>query len=151
MYFPSYSLFLIHFTMLSSHVGLLAPTLDGHRLGGMPSVLLMSDLGRKPESSGGTDIRPARWKYSFSPCPPQKASPSPLTCLVSVSPARNSITIFPFITDAALVQTGIFPTAPNRVLHLQSSLIPCFPSPIHFHRWLLQSPPTLVFPSRKSA
>lgn len=45
--FRSYnSLFLIHFTVLSSHVGLLAPHWMAQTWG-MPSVLLMSDFGQK--------------------------------------------------------------------------------------------------------
>lgn len=148
--FHSYnSLFLIHFTVLSSHVRLLAPHWMAQTWG-MPSVLLMPDFGQKTRALWGTVIRPARWKYSFSPCPPSESVSSPLTCLVSVSPARNSITIFPFHHWRC----------PGSDWHFPQTLTGCFICSLHWSRVSPQSHsfpqaaplshlPTLVFPLQK--
>jgi len=137
------------FYLLSSHVGLMAPHWMAQTWG-MPSALMMSDFGQKPWALWGTDIRPARWKYSFSPCPPSESVSSPLTCLVSVSPARDSITIFPFHLWRC----------PGSGWHFPQPLTVCFICSLHWSRVSTQSHsfpqaaplshlPTLVLPLQK--
>ena len=142
-------LFLVHFTALSSQVGLLAPHWMAQTWG-MPSALIMSDSGQKPRALWGTDIRPARRKYSSSPCPPSESVSSPLTCLVSVSPARDSITILP-------LHLGHFP---GSGWPFPQPLTICFICSLHWSRVSTQSHsfsqaaplshlPTLVLPLQK--
>lgn len=146
--FHSYnSLFLIDFTCSVATWGWW-PHTGWHRLGGCLQCWYCLTLGRNPELSEGQISDQHDGNTAFLLAHPQKASP--LTCLVSVSPARDSITIFPFHLWRC----------PGSGWHFPQPLTVCFICSLHWSRVSTQSHsfpqaaplshlPTLVLPLQK--